>query len=252
MSHEAVHHTILVTDIAGSGRQDRKDSLRARLRTALRQMMKEALEEAGVRWDDCKAEDRGDGVLLFVPSHVPKVRLLDRFVLRLTADLGEHNDSSSPAARLQLRLAAHAGEVAWDKDGAIGTDVNATFRLVNSEVLKTALAASGCDLAVIVSDSFYQGIRQTVALIGAHEYRETQVDVKEFHGRAWITLRPPRPEGAGATPPPPVPDRPSGGPPGQHTEGGVSFHGPATIHGPVTGRDHIVRHVREREESSQK
>ncbi|MGH8906100.1 MAG: hypothetical protein ACRD0K_06220 [Egibacteraceae bacterium] len=239
MTYETVHRTILVLDIEGSGRPDRTDATRADLHDKLYRLLEEALKRASITPGDHEVHDRGDGVLVLVDG-VTKSRLLNEFVLQLAAGLSQHNKSASPAAQMRLRAAIHAGEIALEQRGPNGTALYATFRLADCPPLRNALASSKAALAVIVSDELYQSVvRQYPDLISDEDYEEVTVSVKEFSGRAWITLR-----GSKRGDPPadqtPAPPRPNPDAPKSVTEGGVVFHGPTKVSGNVAGRDQTV------------
>ena len=101
------------------------------------------------------------------------------------------------AARIRLRVAIHYGEVHLDDHGVFGADLNHVFRLLDAPALKKALAESGGDLGLVVSDYFYQSmIRRNLILIDPAAFRPVRVAVKVTRARAWLHL-----PGASATMP---------------------------------------------------
>jgi hypothetical protein len=75
----AVHHTILVKDIEKYTDPARTNLDQLAIRHAQYKIIRQAFARARVDWNECTTEDRGDGVLVLVPSDVPKVRLLLRY-----------------------------------------------------------------------------------------------------------------------------------------------------------------------------
>ena len=87
----ALHRTILCVDVEGFGDPRRTNPHRVAVRTGLYRSLRVAFTRAGVEWEACYREDRGDGVLVLVPPEVPKNLLVGSVPLELVAALGEHN-----------------------------------------------------------------------------------------------------------------------------------------------------------------
>ena len=68
----AVHRTIVVVDVEGFGDRRRTNRDQVAVRDGLYRAMRDAFGRAGIQWDDCGHEDRGDGVFVLVPAEVPK------------------------------------------------------------------------------------------------------------------------------------------------------------------------------------
>ncbi|GAB3875168.1 hypothetical protein GCM10029964_018640 [Kibdelosporangium lantanae] len=86
----AEHRTVVVVDVVGFSAPTRTHVHHSVVRTALYTLLEQAFSSIGVRWDECYHEDRGDGVLVTVPSTVAKsafVALPTTLLDRLT----EHN-----------------------------------------------------------------------------------------------------------------------------------------------------------------
>jgi class 3 adenylate cyclase len=181
----AIHGTVLVVDVAGFGGQHRTNRHQLTIRRELYRMFSCALAEAGVPWEECRHEDRGDGILVIVPPTTPKCPLVEVLPLRLLALLREHNDNHSTEEQIRLRLALHAGEIHYDDHGVVGRAVNLAFRLVDSAVLRDALAESSADLAVITSSWFYEEVVWHSEVKG---YCSVPLDNKETSTTAWIWL----------------------------------------------------------------
>jgi hypothetical protein len=181
------HCAMLAVDItAFSGRTP---SLQLHLRNTVYQIMKDACEADGVPWDDCRVEDRGDGLLLIAPPDVSVESLLAPLIAHILSALRWHNKMASRAAQLRLRMAVHAGFVHFDDHGAAGKAVIHLFRLLEAPTLKTAFTTHGGDFALMVSDYLYQEIIQDgPGLIEPTAFRDIPVDVKETHDHGWMWL----------------------------------------------------------------
>nr|BFE52484.1 hypothetical protein GCM10017745_59110 [Saccharothrix mutabilis subsp. capreolus] len=159
-----------------------------RTRTVLYDVVREALAAAGVSWDGCYHEDRGDSVFVLVPPQYPKGPLVEVLPGALARAVGRHNERGPEAARVRLRVAVHAGEVAFDEHGATSTSLTTAFRLLDAGPLKVALAGSSGVVAMIVSESIFQEVVRQSAAIDAATFRPVEVAVKEVRERAWVSL----------------------------------------------------------------
>jgi hypothetical protein len=182
----AVHRTIVVVDVEGFGDQCRTNPDQVAVRDGLYRAMQDAFGRAGIPWDDCGHEDRGDGVFVLVPAEVPKSLLAQSLPPALVTALREHNGEHPGPERIRLRMALHAGEVHYDQHGVTAVAVNLAFRLLDAGPLKAALASSSGVLAVIVSSWFFEEVvRHGGAAPG---YRPVEVAVKETTTTGWICL----------------------------------------------------------------
>jgi hypothetical protein len=81
------------------------------MRQELYRLLEQPQARAGLRREDFRAEDRGDGVLVLLNSDVPKTRVLPWLVLRMAAELNRYNRTAPEATRIRVRAVVHAGEV---------------------------------------------------------------------------------------------------------------------------------------------
>ena len=182
----AVHRSIVVVDVEGFGDQRRTNTHQLAVRDGLYRTLREAFGRAGVSWDVCGHEDRGDGVFILVPAEVPKGLLAESLPSALVIALRAHNDAHPGPERIRLRMALHAGEVHYDEHGVTAASVNLAFRLLEARALKTALAESEGVLAVIASSWFFEEVlRHSGAALG---YHPVEVYVKETMTTGWICL----------------------------------------------------------------
>lgn len=71
-SSSAVHRTIMAVDVEGFGAAARSDRHQVVVRAGTYRALRRAFEQAGIPWQRCDWEDRGDGVFLLVPPDVAK------------------------------------------------------------------------------------------------------------------------------------------------------------------------------------
>ncbi len=184
----AVHRTVLVVDVERFGDERRTDPHRLAIRAGLYSALRRALKEIGFPLTACDHEDRGDGVLVLIPPKVPKSLIVETLPEALTTAIDDHNRTHLPEECFRLRMALHAGEIAYDDYGFAAGALNLTFRLVNAPPLKAALAASDDVLALIVSSWFFTEVVRHSNPTRRGTYHSVTVDVKETTATGWIYL----------------------------------------------------------------
>ncbi|MEJ2857820.1 MULTISPECIES: substrate-binding domain-containing protein [unclassified Saccharothrix] len=193
----AVHRTILAVDVSGFGARGRTEQ--EAVRRGLYEALVRAFAECGIPWTDdwdgTYHEDRGDGLFVLVPHDVPNGRLVGSLPHVLAGQLRKHNKAAADDAVIRLRAAITSGEVSNDGNGVMGDGLVLAFRLLESAALREELRRRPGELALIVSDRFFRDVVRDDPVCDPDSYREVAVDVKEVHGKAWIS-RPdhPKPE----------------------------------------------------------
>jgi hypothetical protein len=180
------HHTILAVDIEGFGDWRRTIPHQLAVRNGMYHILRQAFGVARIPWAACYREDRGDGVILLSPAQLPKAPFVESLPYALVAGLRQHNSAHPPEARMRLRMALHAGEVAFDEHGVTASSINLAFRLLDALPLKVALADSNGVLALIASDWFYDEVVRQSMSTDHTEFRPARVTVKETSATAWI------------------------------------------------------------------
>ncbi|CAM3422301.1 tetratricopeptide repeat protein [Kibdelosporangium persicum] len=175
---------ILVVDVARFAARELADFQAAR--GGLFRALQSAFRRAGIDWDSCRAEDRGDGVMILVPAEVAKAVFVDALPQALVAAVGDHNRHQPESRRFQLRVALHSGEVPIDDLGPVGASVNFAFRLVDAIPLRKALEESASPVAVIFSATFYDTVIRPHPDADLSTYRQVSVAIKETDATAWI------------------------------------------------------------------
>jgi len=194
------HCTIVVSDVAGFGDPGRTNANQTRVRDGLWWATERAFLRAGIAWDVCRREDRGDGILVLAPADIPKPLFADLLPITLAVALGVHNGAHPPEEQINLRIAIHAGEIHYDRHGVTGAALIHAVRLLDSTTLKGALAASSEELAIASSSWFYDEVIRHSEHSQATAYTPATVTSKETTTSAWIRLvaDPSRTDGAAA------------------------------------------------------
>lgn len=184
----SVHRTILVIDVERFGDARRTNPHQVIVRDALYRVVQRALAKAGISWAACRHEDRGDGMLVLASAEIPKALFVDTVPDVVAAGLRQHNQRHPVEEQIRLRMALHAGEVQFDRHGVTSAAVNHTFRLVDAQQLRTALARSPGALALITSRWFFEDVVRHSAIVDPATFRPVWVAAKETSTAAWIAL----------------------------------------------------------------
>lgn len=183
----AVHRTIVAVDVEAFGDRRRTNRNQVAVRDGLYRTMQDAFLQAGIPWADQNYEDRGDGLFILVSSEVPKSLFVEALPPALVTALHTHNSTHTNLEQIRLRMALHAGEVNYDQHGVTSASINLTFRLLESDAVKEALATSPSVLAVITSSWFYEEVVQH-STADFSSYHPVHVSVKETITTGWICL----------------------------------------------------------------
>jgi tetratricopeptide (TPR) repeat protein len=184
----AVHRAIVIVDVENFGDPARSNAHQLAVRETMYEALRQSFDRAGIAWDACVSEDRGDGVLVLVPPDVPKSWLVIRVPIRLAEMLAAHNAACQVMERIRLRMALHAGEVQPDAHGWAGVSVNRAFRLIEAPACRSALRDSSGVLALIVSDWFYDEVVRHHPAAEPASFRQVHVAVKETDMMAWVRV----------------------------------------------------------------
>jgi hypothetical protein len=136
----------------------RSDQVTLRLRAAYQRIMTLGFEQAGVAWDYCLVQARGNGAIVLLPQTVPPALLGTPLAQSLYAALRAHNELHSKSAQLHLRMAAHLGTVRFDAAGPAGHSVELLLTLVEAAEFVAAGADASAEFSLIVSDYLYEEV----------------------------------------------------------------------------------------------
>lgn len=181
---------VLAVDVEKFSDPSRTNHHREIAQDGLYEALHTAFHESNIGEGSWYEEDRGDGALFLFTPDVPKQVLSEFLLRRMGANLLRYNATVTLEARIRLRVALHFGEVTVNDKGVVGDCVNHTFRLLDAQPLRTALAGSSSLLAVIVSKTFYEDVLRHDPAAEPMAYRQVEVKVKETSTEAWMRLSP--------------------------------------------------------------
>jgi hypothetical protein len=183
------------------------------LRDAITELLSSAFARCGLAelWEARRfPQGTGDGYVFGVPDELAPF-LLDPLLDQLQAVLEEHDRrlrSQDRSLRLRLRVAINVGSVpdSGERRESIGTPVNDTFRLLDSESIRQELSNSNPDitlLAAIVSQRVFEDVVRAGYTPGLppdrFQHVIAEVAGKEFVQPAWIYV--PKPSRSSALAP---------------------------------------------------
>lgn len=174
-------------DIEGFGSRTRTDPIRAGLRDTLEEIVSGALDRLGDKASAHAGGNTGDGMWLTFTAGLPKTRIVERLVPEIEARLRHHNASASAAAQLRLRIGLHHGELIKDRNGYSGEALNHTFRVIDNDVIRNALAASPKNSILVVSGDFYEKIiKPGFGSINPADFAPLPITSKETLTVVWL------------------------------------------------------------------
>ena len=155
----------------------------------LRRLVDTALGRCGLRLGPGIVEHRwtGDGINAVLPADIDPTVIMPLLIRSLASALGSDNAQSTD--RIRLRMSIGAGLIERNAAGFSGQLIVDINRLVDSSALRRALADSGGDLAVAISDHVYAMVVQPgYPGIPDRQFSPMHVVAKEFSAAAWLWL----------------------------------------------------------------
>jgi class 3 adenylate cyclase len=182
----AVHRSVLVVDVEEYGQEWRTTPHRLAVRKGLDLALRRAFDDTGLPWADCRVDDCGDGAFVLIPPQVPKALLIEALPYALADALRQHNRRHAAEERIRLRMALHAGEIAFDDRGVTAPAINRAFRLLDAEPVRRALRDSPGVLVVVTSEWFFEEVVRHNGTIDPMTFRPAEVTVKETVTTGWL------------------------------------------------------------------
>ena len=233
-----VHHTIIATDVAGSG--SRPDHLILRMRAELRKMLEDVLAQQNVDMNAHPVGDLGDGYRILLPASISPGSALNPFVANLTTALRLHGEAASTAHRMRLRVVVHSGLLHPEADGSwAGAPLKHVARLLDAQAGRLFLDAfPAADMVLIVSRTMYDDVVRHGYSLDPRLFESVEIKVKETRETAWVHVpgagsgHPAEPEPDGQRRPAPAAAATS---PAQHSAVTMQVGDSAVINAPVVG-----------------
>ncbi|MEL5957566.1 hypothetical protein AADR41_22880 [Streptomyces sp. CLV115] len=178
---------LLTVDAKGYGGVDAETQ--RQFQEAIVRLLDEAAATAELDREVWETQEGGDSLFAVLPADASEPALVDKFMRALDAGLRTFNFGRQRQPWLRLRAAVHFGPVALGANGFIGRAAVEISRIRDCAALRTALdrAPYAC-LAVAVSETVFDVVRETYTSIPADEFRQVSVEEKEHRGEAWIWL----------------------------------------------------------------
>jgi DNA-binding NarL/FixJ family response regulator/uncharacterized LabA/DUF88 family protein len=179
--------TIMHVDIVGFSASVRSSRDQLALRNAMYEIFQAAFARFGIPWSPAFTEDRGDGMLIIIPSGVPIITVVDLCLTDLINNLADYNSAASESATMRLRISLHAGPVTADALGVSGEAIVYASRLVGAPVFREALQESGAQLGIVVSGVVYDMITRQGNLDSVPaDLQSVNVQLKDLQATAWM------------------------------------------------------------------
>ncbi|MEZ0108973.1 class 3 adenylate cyclase [Catenulispora sp. EB89] len=185
-TEEALHHLVVVYDIQGSAGLTNPEKIVAR--QTLDDCCTAALETAAIPAGQVRVKDLGDGAMLQFGAEIAKSRVLGSWLGAFHNRLRRvYEQAERP---VQVRLAAHAGELHPSLNEYTGVALDFTARLADAPAAKRVLSATpSAPLAVIVSEVVYdQVVRHRGGGLEPASFSRIRLQVKETDTTAWLHL----------------------------------------------------------------
>jgi hypothetical protein len=183
-----VHRCVIGIDIEkySLGRTVHQQDITQR---SLDEILRRGAQAAGLDRDVWIRQPGGDGELAILPADSDLSAVIGRFVRDIDDRLAEHNRIHGTGTQIRARMAIHLGLLQESALGFAGPALIVLSRLLNSQVLKDALAAvSGADLALLLSAPAYEIVEADAHGLRRRAFREVEVEdtAKGFRGVAFL------------------------------------------------------------------
>jgi hypothetical protein len=181
----------MAVDVSGFGDPRRTCSDQEHLSDSMHAMLDEALTAAGLPAELLHIERRGEGALVVASAAVPAGLFVDDVAGKLGIALREHNRRHSEMHKIRLRMAVHAGHVAFGRYAVVGPARIHLYRLLDAPDVRNAFDRSAGDLGVVVSDYVYEEVvRDGRGRIDPDDFTLMAAEHKETKATCWVNLGP--------------------------------------------------------------
>ncbi|MGK5554751.1 hypothetical protein ACSNOI_24350 [Actinomadura kijaniata] len=186
----SMSETLIGLDIVGFSGPRRTEDVQRLLCDTMYGVAEQAFSMTSLSWEDTRRDNRGDGMLIAVPSAVRACDIVEPLHYHLAARLRRHNRLANDLTHLRLRMAIHVGEVEYGDHAMLGHDIIDLCRLLDSHEFRQVMAKNPrADLGVLVSERLYQGAAAKGA-IDPDAYTSLTVSHGQNRTRAHLWLPP--------------------------------------------------------------
>jgi hypothetical protein len=163
-------------------------SQHAGIQSDLRGAVEKASRDARLPFDRWDIQPQGDGMLASAPLDA-EPRYIDDFISHLQSALRRRNRDRVPEGRLRLRVGLAQGPSEYAANGFTGAAPIMACSLRDAKLTKEALADSGADLVLAVSERmFADNVEQDRTRIGVDDFIQVRIREEKIDAAAWIWL----------------------------------------------------------------
>ncbi|MDA2812082.1 hypothetical protein O4J56_15670 [Nocardiopsis sp. RSe5-2] len=197
---ERTRRLIIATDAEAYSARDYTGQVR--LQEDLHEVLEAACTEGGLDRASWELQVQGDGEIAVLPVGTPEDTALSAFLDGLAQALHHHNRPLNDAYRVRLRVAVHQGNVAYGRNGFVGTPINEACRLRDCDLVRNALAdAPGADFVTVLSHDLYKdAVADGTAGLYRWPFERVAIEIpsKAFRAEAWLCVSSASGQGTGA------------------------------------------------------
>jgi class 3 adenylate cyclase len=151
-----VYRLVVAVDVEGYSKLDALDQ--SLVQSRLGEVLDVAAHNAGLDRSLWYRQVRGDGELAVLPADADTAWVVGHFTEQLATALRALRQAGTP---LRMRLAMHCGTLTAGEFGLVGHAPIVTCRLLDSKVVRRALAIGDGDLVLVISQSLFDDVVRT-------------------------------------------------------------------------------------------
>jgi hypothetical protein len=186
MKYDEVFRLCVFLDVSAYTRRPIRDQLR--VQGWLKDVMTRAITMASLQSKHNVVQEQGDGCLLLLDPHANLAAATHALITSFTEATAWVNEPLGETYRFSIRVAFDAGVVRRGDAGYAGRAITSVARLVNSEALRTAVAAGDTGtVGFMCSDSLYRDvIEDDTRHSTVPSFVQVVVEEKDFMAWAWL------------------------------------------------------------------
>ncbi|HEV2778438.1 MAG TPA: hypothetical protein VGX25_03465 [Actinophytocola sp.] len=171
-----------VVDMVGFGRRGAHD--RDDLQHRLDHLVGLVVADLGFRQRDMESAVAGDSKVVFLPVGADSSRIVPVLVSALSERLAR--DNTRYRDRMRLRMAIGTGLLGNGPLGFTGDLIVDLHRLVDSDVLRAAIAEDeAVDLAILLTHTLHDEVLRP-GFLDKTDFTRVEITMKEYTGTAWL------------------------------------------------------------------
>ncbi|MBB5955972.1 class 3 adenylate cyclase [Saccharothrix tamanrassetensis] len=185
-----VYRLVVAVDVEGYSKLDALDQ--SLVQSRLGEVLDVAAHNAGLDRSQWYRQVRGDGELAVLPADADTASVLAHFTEEVARALRDLRAAGTP---LRMRLAMHCGTLTAGQFGLVGHAPIVTCRLLDSKVVRKALALGEGDLVLVISERLFDDVVRTrFHELDPSRFRPTRFSVKGASYAGYVCPGAPRGE----------------------------------------------------------